>query len=127
MSDHLDEELWRTSVEEVRAGSFDTDLDDDEIKEHIDDAALEVEDKLTGGGMSDRRLQKIERELARHAIKFGPETMAASRSVGPVDEDLVGAFDEQGLGATPWGQNVLRLDRTNSFVEDTPGGTFEVF
>lgn len=127
MTDHLDESAWRTSPEEVTAGDFDTELTDEEIKEHIDDAALEVDEKLSGATMSERRLRKIERDLARHSIKFGPEIMASSLSMGPVSQERVGRFDSEGLKATPWGQNVLRMDTSNSFGDDSPGGTYEVF
>lgn len=127
MTDHLDESAWRTSVEEVKAGDFSTEMEDPDIKEHIDDASLEVNEKLDNRGMSERRLRKIERDLARHSIKFGPEIMASSLRIGPMQQDRVGRFDEEGLRATPWGQNVLRMDTTNTFGEDNPGGTYEVF
>ena len=130
MTEHLNESEWRTNVEEVKAGSFETDLDDEEIKEHIDDAWLEVEEKLTGTGMSDARLRKIERDLARHSIKFNVEREVVSERIGPMQFEYAGAFDEVGLEATSWGQEVLRRDTSNTLgSQDTRsrGGSFEVF
>lgn len=115
-----DDDEYRTSIEEVRGGGFSTSLDDDEIAEIIDDANLEVEEKLADTGMTDRRLSKIERELVRHAIKYEveEERMVESEDIGPASLDYVGAFsNEEALRNTPHGQKALRLDTSDTLGE----------
>lgn len=119
--------MARIAVQDVKAGGFETDLTDPEIQEHIDDAHVEVDDRLDDADLSSERLDRIERDLARHSIKFTVEREVQSEKIGSLDLEYVGKFDEEGLKATPWGQNVLQWDTSNSFVDDTPGGSFEVF
>lgn len=112
MPDWLSEDEWYTSIEEVQSGGFETDLSDEEIAEHIDDANLEVTERLEAhyGG---RRLRKIEREAARHSIKYTVEAerMVESENTGPIRREFMGAFSsEDDLGETPHGKKVLRYD-----------------
>lgn len=111
----FDESSWYTDVEHVRAGRFETGLDDGEIRSHIDAANMVVVEDLEGAGMSDRRLERIERNLARHRIKFlvESERMTESESTGPNSREFTGAFDGQSLEATPYGQTAIDLDESN--------------
>lgn len=112
----FDESSWYTDVEHVRAGRFETGLDDPEIKDHIDAANLVVVENLEGKGMTDRRLERIERNLARHRIKFlvESERMTESESTGPISRDFAGAFDGEALKATPYGQTAIDDDESNT-------------
>jgi len=116
----FDENRWYTDVEHVRAGRFETDLDDFEIQEHIDAANMTVVEKLEGTGMSYRRLERIERNLARHRIKFlvESERMTESESTGPISRDFAGAFDGEALKATPYGQTAIEDDESNTLGPD---------
>jgi len=112
MTEHLEESAWYTSVDEVRSGGFETDLSDEEIQEHIDDANLEVTEVLEDH-YGERRLRKIERDAARHSIKYSVESerMVESERTGPIRRDFMGAFnDEESLRETPYGKKVLRKD-----------------
>ena len=120
MSDENDEELpewiddgaWYTSVAEVRSGGFETDLSDEEIAEHIDDANIDVTEKVEGH-YDDRRLRKMERDAARHSIKYTVEAerMVESEQTGSIRRDYMGAFEsEEDLLETPYGKKVLRKD-----------------
>lgn len=117
----FDESGWYTDPDHVRAGRFETGLDNSEIKDHIDAANLVVVENLEGSGMTDRRLERIERNLARHRIKFlvESERMTTSEKTGPISRDFAGAFDGEALKATPYGQTAVDLDESNTLG---PGG-----
>lgn len=116
-----DESEWLVDVDDVTAGGFHTDLTNEEIKEHIDDAHLEVDEKLLNKGMSDGRLAKIERELARHSIKFAvdEERQVESERIGPQRSTFTGSFDGENLAATTHGQRAIAWDESNTLG---PGG-----
>lgn len=120
----LNEDEFRTSVEQVQSGRFETDLEDKEVLDHIDAANITVEENLANTGMSDRRLERIERNLARHRIKFlvEAERMTTSESTGPIDRDFAGAFDGESLQATPYGQTAIDDDETGTLGPE--GGDF---
>ncbi|SEH60522.1 hypothetical protein SAMN05192561_11210 [Halopenitus malekzadehii] len=111
----VDDSEYRTSVDDVRSGGFETELTDEEVLEWLDDANMEVDEQLTGKGLSERRLEKIEKYLTRHLITFIVERQVDSEDIGPVSFDYSGAFDERGLAATAPGQQVIRLDESNTF------------
>jgi hypothetical protein len=110
------DEEYRTSVEQVKSGRFETDLNDKEIVDHIGAANMEVDDKLMHRGMSERRLERIERNLARHRIKFlvESERVTTSESTGPISRDFAGAFDGESLKATPYGQTAMEYDESGT-------------
>jgi hypothetical protein len=114
----------RTSLEAVKGGGFQTGLSDGEIREYMDDANMEVTDRLKGRGLSDRRLAKIERELTRHFIKFlvDEERQVQSEDIGPVSFDYAGALSAEGLKATTHGQQAIEYDTSDSLGPD--GGDF---
>lgn len=116
-----EDDEYRTSVEQVKSGRFETDLDDPEIVDHIAAANMEVDEKLMHKGMSERRLERIERNLARHRIKFlvESERMTTSESTGPISRDFAGAFDGESLQATPYGQTAMEYDGSDTLG---PGG-----
>jgi len=111
-------EDYRTSVDDVLAGGFETELSPEEVGEWLDDANMEVDEKLAQKGMSDRRLEKIEKYLTRHLISFIVERQVDSEDIGPVSFDYSGAFDDTGLMATAPGQQVVRLDESNTLGPD---------
>jgi len=106
---------YRTSVDDILAGCFETELSPEEVGEWLDDANMEVDEQLTGNGLSERRLKKIEKYLTRHLITFIVERQVESEDIGPVSFDYSGVFDERGLAATAPGQQVIRLDESNTF------------
>jgi len=110
------DEEYRTSIEQVKSGRFETDLNDKEIVDHIGAANMEVDDKLMHRGMSERRLERIERNLARHRIKFlvESERVTTSESTGPISRDFAGAFDGESLKATPYGQTAMEYDESGT-------------
>ena len=112
----------RTSLEAVKGGGFETGLSDGEIREYMDDANMEVDDRLQGKGLSERRLAKIERELTRHFIKFlvEEERQVESEDIGPVSFDYAGALSEEGLKATTHGQQAIEYDTSDTLG---PGGS----
>lgn len=120
----LADDASRTSLEEVKGGGFETGLSDGEIREYMDDANMEVDDRLTGRGLSERRLAKIERELTRHFIKFlvDEERQVESEDIGPVSFDYAGALSAEGLKATTHGQQVIEYDTSDTLGPD--GGDF---
>ena len=114
----------RTSYEDVTGGGFQADLTESEVREYIDDANMEVDDRLKGRGLSERRLAKIERELTRHFIKFlvDEERQVESEDIGPVSFDYAGALSAEGLKATTHGQQVIEYDTSDTLGSD--GGDF---
>jgi hypothetical protein len=120
----LADDASRTSLEEVKGGGFETGLSDGEIREYMDDANMEVDDRLKGRGLSERRLAKIERELTRHFIKVlvNEERQVESEDIGPVSFDYAGALSAEGLKATTHGQQVIEYDTSDTLGPD--GGDF---
>ena len=115
----IDDEAWYTSVAEVKAGGFHTDLTDEEIAEHIDDANLEITEKVERH-YGDRRLRKMERDAARHSIKYTVEAerLVESEQTGPIRRDYMGAFEsEEDLRETPHGKKVLGKDKKDILLK----------
>ena len=109
----------RIDTDDVEGGGFQTELDTEAIKEHIVTAYLVVEDELTGNGLSDQRLARIEVYLTRHLIRFGPERQVDSEGSGPSNREYSGAFSKEGLEGTSPGQMALELDSTNTLGRET--------
>jgi len=111
----------RTSYDEVTGSGFQTSLSETEVREWMDDANMEVDDRLQGTGISDRRLAKIERELTRHFIKFlvEEERQVESEKIGPVSLDYAGSLSAEGLQATTHGQQVVEYDTTDTLGPDS--------
>lgn len=111
--------MTRAQVADVRA-VIETDLEADVISSFIRDAALEVDERLPSGELSEARLLKIEKYLAAHLIRFTRDRQEESYGVGNVSTTYTGAFGE-GLAATSPGQVVIETDTTGTF-DGNPGG-----
>lgn len=118
--------MTRATATDVRA-VIDTELSDSEISSYIEDANLEVEEKLAGEGLSDTRLKKIEKYLAAHFIRFVRERQVNSGQQNSAQVSFSGSFGE-GLSATSPGQVVLETDTTGILGESMKSqASFEVF
>jgi len=109
----VDDDKWYTSVDEVLGGGFETNLSRTVVAEHIDDANVEVT-SVVEDHYDSRRLRKMERDAARHSIKYGVDTerMTASEKTGPIQRDFMGTFEgPDALQETPHGKKVLRKDK----------------
>jgi hypothetical protein len=116
----------RNDPSDVTGGGFATELGQEEISEHLELAALEVKEKLEGEGLSEDRLKMIERELARHSIRFEPDRQVNRSRKGPSTKDHSGTFGE-GLKATSPGQKALQLDTSATLGEsDKPEASIGV-
>lgn len=116
----VDDSEYRTSVDDVLGGGFETGLANEEVLEWLDDANMEVDERLKGNGISERRLEKIERELTRHLIKFlvEEERQVEKEKIGPVSFTYAGALSQEGLKATTHGQQVIQYDTTGTLGPD---------
>lgn len=116
----ITDEESRTSLDAVTGGGFQTNLSDDEVREYMDDANMEVDDRLENSGLSERRLSKIERELTRHFIKFlvEDERQVVSEDIGPVSFDYAGALSGPGLLSTTHGEQAIEYDKTDTLGPD---------
>lgn len=119
----FDESRWYTDVERVRAGRFETGLDDPELKQHIDAANQRVERELDDDISDERTLATIETNLARHRVKFlvESEQFTTSEKTGPISRDFAGAFDGEALLATPYGQTAIDDDPTGTLDPEVDG------
>lgn len=78
-----------------------------------------VEEELTGQGMDDNRLARVEMYLARHGIRFLAERQVNSETGGPTSRSYSGAFGFEQLRATAPGQQALMLDKSGSLGRET--------
>lgn len=109
----------RIEADDVTGGGFATELETDEIEEHIVTAHMDVEDRLTGQGLSEDRLARIELYLTRHLIRVEPERQVESEGSGPSEREYSGDFEYTALEATAPGQMVLELDISNTMGRET--------
>ena len=129
----------RTSVEDVRseleaqgehAVNFELLSRNQVIAVGIEPANLEVSERLAGTGMSDARLELIERYLAGHFIlTSGIDAVRQPVTMNPDSGeryDFAGDYDNIGYGATSLGQKAIAMDTTGSLdAESTPQISFE--
>ncbi len=118
----------RITVSDVR-DAIETSLPDSEIASYIEDAALEVTERHAAAAdveYSDQRLERLEKYLAAHLIRFLRERQEEQTTVGHgsarYTREFSGAFGE-GLRATAPGQTVLALDRDGLFADDLDSRT----
>ena len=115
--------MARVTPADVRA-VIETDLADTEIQPYIDDAALEIDERVSVDAVdySDARLKKLEKYLSAHLVRFLRERQEGKQTVSQgsaqLTTDYTGAFGE-GLLATSAGQVVLDTDIEDVFA--TPG------
>jgi len=113
----------RVTPPDVR-GVIETDLAEAEIQPYIDDAAIEIDERVATADVdySDVRLSKLEKYLAAHLVRFLRERQEGKQTVSQgsaqLTTDYTGAFGE-GLLATSAGQVVLDTDIEDVFA--TPG------
>ena len=120
----------RAEEADVR-GVIDTDAETDVITGFIDDANLELNERVNAAdvGYSDDRMKKLEKYLAAHLVRFLYDRQESSTGVANVETSYAGKFGE-GLTATSPGQVVLDTDTADVFSaelnpdEGSGGGRF---
>lgn len=100
----------RVEVADVLGSGFDTELEANEIKQHIATAHRVVEDELTGEGMSEDRLARIEGFLARHFIRAGPNRQVDNETASGLNRSYSGDYGRPFYESTAPGQQALMLD-----------------
>lgn len=116
----------RVGTRDVLGGGFETELHPSDVEQHIGTAHTIVEEELTGEGMSEDRLARIEMFLARHFIRSGPNRQVEQESVAGMNRSYAGDFNRTFYEATAPGQQALMLDRSNSLGRETMGDFFAV-
>ena len=100
----------RTTVDKVTAIlEVDADRDEDVVLEFIDNANVFVTATLTGKGLSDAVLAKIEQWVAAHMIVTTIERQAKQEAAGGASITYVGEWGA-GLMSTSYGQTAVALD-----------------
>lgn len=109
----------RTTEAALRALFPATDKSEYAVEQYIADANVLVTETLGASGLSEARLEMIERYLAAHLYLLGTQE-------GGIFEDKTGEGSVktgstftlgQGLRLTRWGQQVLALDTTGGFAQ----------
>jgi len=105
----------RATPEDVR-GVINTNADKSVITGYIDDAHLEVKERVSAAnaGYSDERMKKLEKYLAAHLVRFLWDRQEQTVDVADVRRDFSGAFGES-LTATSAGQTFLDADLADVF------------
>lgn len=116
----------RINEDAVLGGGFETHLTESEVKQHVATAHRLVEDELTGKGMSDDRLARIEMFIARHFIRAGPNRQVESETAGPMNRSYSGDYSRAFFESTAPGQQALMLDRSNTLGRETMGDFFAI-
>lgn len=111
--------MSRTTEAALRALFPATDKSEYSVTGYIEDANILVTEVLGSSGLSDNRLEIIERYLAAHLYLLGTQE-------GGIFEDEMGESKVkvgstftlgQGLRLTRWGQMVLAMDTTGGFAQ----------
>lgn len=105
----------RTSPSKVKQIMESTDLTDPVIQGYIDTANDLITDQLGSSGLSDTRLENIEKWLTAHMIAVTQERTTVKEQVGEARVEYAAVFGE-GLKASPYGQMVQTLDTTGAFA-----------
>lgn len=109
----------RIEVADVIGNGFETKIETEEIKQHIATAHTIVEEELTGKGMTEDRLARIEAFLTRHFIRAGPNRQVDSESAAGMNRTYSGDYNRAFYESTAPGQQALMLDRSNSLGKET--------
>jgi hypothetical protein len=89
---------------------------EDVLEPFIETANMLVTDILGSKGLSDAKLELIERWLATHFYAISPDgRMTLSETLGPITETFFGKTGFA-LNHTPYGQQVMLIDTTGSFA-----------
>jgi GTPase involved in cell partitioning and DNA repair len=112
--------MARTTVDDVKNILDDTSLTDGIITAYIDDANVFVTAHLTGEGLSDSVLEKIEKWITAHMITVTRERMAAKEGAGGAEITYTGKWGE-GMKSTPYGQMAIELDTSDTLLDMTEG------
>lgn len=105
--------MARTTATEVKQ-IIETTLADAAVDTFITAANLFVTDELVGKGLSDERLEEIERWLTAHFMACSIEKQTKSEAVsGAVSESYEGSFDT-GFNFTRYGQMCMTLDTSGT-------------
>lgn len=116
----------RIDEADVLGGGFETKLTSNDVKEHIATAHDIVEEQLTGEGMTEQRLGRIEMFLSRHFIRAGPNRQVTSETAGPMNRSYSGDYSRRFYQSTAPGQQALMLDRSDSLGRETMDQFFAV-
>lgn len=109
----------RIDVDDVIGNGFETEIDTEEIKQNISTAHTIVEEELTGNGMSENRLARIEAFLTRHFIRAGPNRQVDNESAAGMNRTYSGDYNRTFYESTAPGQQALMLDRSDSLGKET--------
>lgn len=116
----------RVEPTDVLGGGFQTELTEEQAKEHIATAHDVVEDRLLNRGMSEHRLARIELYLARHFIRVGPDRQVDDESAGPISRSYSGDYEHTNFDATAPGQQAVMLDSSETLGRETLNEFFTV-
>jgi hypothetical protein len=116
----------RISADDVVGGGFETPLSEAEVAEHVGTAHGVVEDELTGNGMTEQRLARIELYVARHLIRVEPNRQVDSETAGPMNRSYSGDYSRAFYESTAPGQQALMLDSSNTLGRETMDDFFAV-
>ena len=116
----------RVEPSDVLGGGFETHLSETEVKQHISTANTIVEEQLTGEGMTEDRLARIELFLARHFIRAGPNRQVDTETAGPMNRSYAGDYNRAFFESTAPGQQALMLDKSNSLGRESMSDFFAV-
>ena len=105
----------RTTIAEVKI-VIDTALTDPEITAFISMASLLVDERLGTSTLSSNLLTNIETWLTAHLISVSRERQATDEEMGDAKVKYSGTYGED-FKATSYGQMVLMLDITGSFLK----------
>ena len=105
--------MARTNATDVKA-IIDTTRTDAQVDGFITTANLMVTEVLTGSGLSSAMLTEIEKYLAAHLMAMTVERQASKVKIDDASESY-GSLGKK-LKATSYGQTVLTLDTTGSFL-----------
>jgi len=105
----------RTSITAVKTViEVPTNLLDATITQHIADASLLVDEQLSSAGLSDARLELVERYIAAHLITVLTERGGFSSSEVDNSKDTYGIKAGMGLAMTRYGQMAIGFDTTGT-------------
>lgn len=104
----------RTTAELVKE-VMDSTLSNIIVESYIDVANTVITDTLGTKGLTDVKLEHIERWYTAHMISVARERAAISETIGDASIKYAGYY-KMGLEASPYGQMVLQLDTTGTLA-----------
>lgn len=105
---------YRTTAEKVKR-VLDSTLSDPIIESYIEIANMVITDALGGKGLTDTKLEHIERWYSAHMVSVARERVAISESIGEASIKYAGYY-KTGLESSPFGQMVKQLDSTGTLA-----------